>query len=95
MPMFVSTSSSAKFRGRDLRKAPRRKVGTGGWIRLEGGFAVRPCKVIDMSTTGVQIAVQNPETIPATFRFLETRSGHGRRARVVRRRGSEIGATFE
>lgn len=93
--MFLSTSKSAKFRGRDLRKAPRRKIGSQGWIRVEGGFAVRRCKVIDMSNTGLQIAVQNPETFPSTFSFLETRTGHGRRARVVRRRGSEIGATFE
>jgi len=97
MPFFRSPSNAAErpHRGRENRKAPRRKVGTDGWIRLEGGFAVRSCKVVDLSTTGVQINVNGAEVVPTTFSFLETRTGHGRRARVIRRRGSQIGAEFE
>ena len=65
MPFFRSPSSAAErpHRGRENRKAPRRKVGTDGWIRLEGGFAVRSCKVVDLSTTGVQINVNGAEVV--------------------------------
>jgi hypothetical protein len=97
MPFFRWPSNAAErpHRGRENRKAPRRKVSAAGWIRLEGGFAVRSCKIVDLSTTGVQINVNSAEMVPTTFSFLETRTGHGRRARVIRRRGSQIGAEFE
>jgi hypothetical protein len=65
------------------------------WIRLDGGFAVRPCKVIDLSDTGVQIVIDGAEDVPSNFTFLTSRNdGLGRRARIKWRRESKIGAQF-
>ena|SRR5271166_3771355 len=79
---------------KELRRASRRKVSADAWIRLDGGFAMRPCSVIDLSDTGVQISVGAGEPVPSTFTFVMSRSAAGRRARVKWRRGSQIGAEF-
>jgi hypothetical protein len=77
------------------RKAARRKSGANGWIRLDGGFATRPCSMVDLSDTGVKITVHSAETVPGVFTLLTSRDGSpGRRARVKWRRGSQIGAEF-
>lgn len=83
------------LRSRDQRKAGRWKSGERAWIRLDGGFAVRPCRVIDLSDTGVQISVSAALVVSNTFTFLVSRdAGTGRRARVKWRSGSRIGAEF-
>lgn len=79
---------------KDQRKATRKKVGANAWIRLGGGFAVRPCNVTDMSDTGVQITVLDAEPLPNEFTLLMSRNSAGRRARVKWRRGTKIGAEF-
>jgi hypothetical protein len=80
---------------KDLRKAARVKSGSTAWIRLDEGFAVRQCKVLDLSDTGVQITIDRPDTVAGTFRLLLSRSsGTGRRCRVKWRRGTRIGAQF-
>ena len=77
------------------RKAERRKSGANAWIRLDGGFAMRPCNMVDLSDTGVQITVHAAETVPGVFTLLLSRdASFGRRARVKWRRGSQIGAEF-
>jgi hypothetical protein len=82
-------------RGKELRKASRRKSDAKAWIRLDGGFAIRPCNVNDLSDTGVQITILAAETIPGVFTLLMSRDANfGRRARVKWRRGSQIGAEF-
>lgn len=80
---------------RDPRKADRRKLGSKAWIRLDGGFALRPCVLADLSDTGVQIVVDTPQTIPNQFRLLLSRDrGMGRSCRVKWRRGPQIGAEY-
>jgi hypothetical protein len=77
------------------RKASRRKSDANAWIRLDGGFAMRPCNMVDLSDTGVKITVRFAETIPGVFTLLMSRDASiGRRARVRWRRGSQIGAEF-
>ena len=78
------------------RKAERRKSGANAWIRLDGGgFAMRPCNMVDLSDTGVQITVHAAEAVPGVFTLLLSRdASFGRRARVKWRRGSQIGAEF-
>lgn len=79
---------------KDERRAARRKVGVDAWLRPDG-FGVRPCKVIDLSDTGVRISVSTPQAVPNVFVFLSSRgSGPGRRASVKWRRGTQIGAVF-
>lgn len=79
---------------KEQRKAPRRKVGTNAFIRLNDGFAVRPCTVIDLSDTGVQISIVAAKSVPNMFTFMTSRSAAGRRANVIWRRGSQICAAF-
>jgi hypothetical protein len=87
--------SVGSFKRKDQRRASRRKSGVKAWIGLDGGFAVRPCSVIDLSDTGVQITIDAPDSVPSIFNFLMSRTaGSGRRARVKWRRGSQIGAEF-
>jgi hypothetical protein len=96
MPPFgplLSKKFSSHGRSKDQRRAARKKVGADAWIRNQ--FAVRPCKVIDLSDTGIQISIDAPQTVPSTFTFLMSRtSGSGRNARVKWRRGTQIGAEF-
>jgi hypothetical protein len=81
--------------GKEPRKTSRKKVGAGAWVRLDGGFAVRPCILVDLSDTGVQITIDAAEALPSVFTLLTSRNGGlGRRARVKWRRGSKIGAEF-
>jgi hypothetical protein len=85
-----SSGRSAK----DQRRAFRKKGGSHAWIRLDG-FAVRPCKVVDLSDTGVQISIDAAQTVPKTFTFLMSRdSPSGRLAHIKWRRGTQIGAEF-
>jgi hypothetical protein len=77
------------------RKANRKEFGVNAWIRLDGGFALRPCKLIDYSDTGVRISIDATEKLSGEFTFLMSRdAGRGRRARIKWRRGSQIGAEF-
>ena len=77
------------------RKALRKTSAANAWIALDGGFAVRSCSVVDLSDTGVQIKIDPADFVPSYFTFMTSRnSGTGRRARVVWRRGSKIGAQF-
>lgn len=63
---------------KDQRRAIRKKVrAQHAWIRLDG-FAVRPCAVVDLSDTGVQIEVGKTQLVPKTFTFLR----HGMLHRV-------------
>lgn len=85
--LFGSRKSSRRSR------VPRRKLGVKAWIRLDGGFATRPCTIIDLSDTGVQIVVDAAESVPNNFVLLMSQDARtGRRAHVKWRRGSKIGA---
>jgi hypothetical protein len=91
-------SQSFKFGSigkKEQRKANRKAVGTDAWLRLDEGFAVRPCSVIDLSDTGVQVSTAAAQTVRGTFTLMMSRTaGTGRRARVVWRSGSLLGAVF-
>jgi len=74
---------------------PRKKLGVKAWIRLGGGFATRPCIIVDLSDTGLQIAVDAADSVPNNFVLLMSQDARaGRRAHVKWRRGSKIGAEF-
>jgi hypothetical protein len=82
-------------KAKDERRALRNRVGVPGWIRPDGGFAVRPCHVLDLSDTGIRIAIDSAHTVRGIFTFLKSRDDRfGRPARVKWRRGSQIGAEF-
>jgi hypothetical protein len=84
---------SALRKSGDQRTTARRKIGAEGWIRT--GFAVRPCRIVDLSETGVRIRLASVASVPKTFALLTSRNaGAGRAAEVKWRRGMEIGAKF-
>ena len=82
-----------------MRKGFRKGLVEGGaskvWIRLDDGFSVRACRLIDLSSSGVRILVDAPHDVAQRFSLLMTRNAvPGRRCRVKWRKGSEIGADF-
>ena len=80
---------------KDLRKASREKMGTKAWIRFDGGFSVRACRLIDLSSNGFRIMVETPHEVAGRFSLMLSRdAAPGRRSRVKWRRGNEIGAEF-
>ena len=81
----------AAARKRDVRKSLQRP----GWITLEGGFAVRRCVVRDMSATGANITIDDPNSLPGKLRLAFTRDARtGRNCEVVWRRGQSVGIRF-
>jgi len=75
----------------DARKSLRRP----GWVTLEGGFAVRPCLVEDMSSSGAKITVQDSNTLPARLRLAFSRDARtGRACEVVWQDGKTFGVKF-
>jgi len=76
---------------REARKSLRQP----GWIRLEGGFAVRACVVEDLSASGAKLTVEDNNTLPARLRLAFSRDARsGRPCEVVWRRGRTVGVKF-
>lgn len=90
---------AGQFKTLRMRKDPRRSERKNhqlqAWIRLEGGFAVRPCIAVDISDTGAQLRVEAPQSLPDQFSlFLSRKISGGRRCEVKWRRGQCIGVEF-
>jgi hypothetical protein len=78
----------------ERRRSPRRNSNTTGWIRLDGSFVVRECKIVDVSTAGVRLCLPFAGKIPETFTVLFSKKAQGHRVRVIWRRANQIGAKF-
>lgn len=77
------------------KRDPRRSVQQPGWITLDGGFAARPCSVLDLSTTGARLLIEEPQAVPSKLRLAFTRDARtGRDCAVVWRRGKTLGVRF-
>jgi PilZ domain len=77
------------------KREARKSLSQPGWITLEGGFAMRPCVVQDMSSTGAKITIDDPNVLPARLRLAFTRDARtGRNCEVVWRRGKSVGIKF-
>ncbi|HEY8335987.1 MAG TPA: PilZ domain-containing protein [Tardiphaga sp.] len=73
----------------------RRSVRQAGWITLDGGFAARQCNVLDLSSTGAKIIVDDPQSVTARVRLAFSRDARtGRTCEVVWRRGKTLGVRF-
>jgi hypothetical protein len=82
-------------RGKERRRALRRNQNIDAWVRPDGSFAKQPCKLIDMSSMGVRISVERPESFAGTFLLLTSRNASSaRRVKMKWRRGNQIGAEF-
>lgn len=77
------------------RKEARERRGIRAWIRLDGGFSVRPCILAGRSGSGVRLMIDAPFIVAPQFVLLLSRNAaRGHRCRVVWRRGREISAVF-
>jgi hypothetical protein len=77
------------------KREARKSLQQPGWITLEGGFAVRPCVVQDMSSTGAKLTLDDPNPLPARLRLAFSRDARtGRNCEVVWRRGRAVGIKF-
>jgi hypothetical protein len=86
LPWFVKENRRAGLR--------HRYDGSDTWIQVEGSLN-RPCQVLDLSRTGVRLAVTNAHSLPNIFTLMLSKSSGGYRpARVKWRRGNEVGAEF-
>jgi hypothetical protein len=76
-------------------RAPRTGLNQSGWVTFDGGFAARPCTVIDRSADGAKIIVDDPSTVQQPFRLALTRDARtGVNCKIAWRRGKTIGITF-
>jgi hypothetical protein len=77
------------------KRAARKSLHQPGWITLDGGFAVRPCVVRDLSSSGAKLTIEDPNTLPAKLRLGFSRDARtGWPCEVVWRRGKTVGIRF-
>jgi hypothetical protein len=77
------------------KREARKSVHQSGWITLDGGFAARPCTVLDLSSAGAKITVDDPQVVTAKMRLAFSRDARsGRTCQVVWRRGKTLGVKF-
>lgn len=73
----------------------RRSVHQSGWITLDGGFAARPCNVLDLSASGAKLVVEDPTSVSNRVKLAFSRDARtGRSCEVVWRRGKTLGVRF-
>lgn len=76
---------------RETRKSIQQK----GWIMLEGGFAARPCHVMDLSASGAKIMIDDGASLTSKFRLGLSRDAKNARAcEIVWRRGKTVGLRY-
>src|SRR5262249_21842623 len=78
----------------ERRQAPRRNLNSPWWIRLDGGFGLRECRIVDVSIAGVRICLPFARKLPETFTLLLSKHAQGHRVRTIWRRANHIGAKF-
>jgi hypothetical protein len=79
---------------RESRKARHRSFAA-AWLTLDGGFAKRPCTVVDISTTGARLAVENGSKLGSKIALALTMDVRKLTpCRLVWQRGNEIGVEF-
>ena len=79
----------------EKKRQSRKSVRQSAWIILDGGFARRPCTVIDLSATGAKIDVDDASAASAGFQLAFSRDARtGRRCQAVWRSGTTLGVRF-
>lgn len=83
------------FGARHKKRETRKSMQQSAWIVLEGGFAARPCTVIDLSDTGAKIRTDDPNAVSSKLKLSFSRDGRkGLPCEVVWRRGQTMGLKF-
>jgi hypothetical protein len=77
------------------KRETRRSMQQAAWIVLEGGFAARPCTVLDLSTSGAKIRTDDSSAVHTKLQLAFSRDGRkGQACEVVWRRGVTMGLKF-
>lgn len=76
-------------------RVPRRQVDKEAWIVLDNSFALRPCKIVDMSDQGARLDLDAADRLPKFFSLTFSRSSRaGRRCEIRWKRGRTVGVKF-
>jgi hypothetical protein len=79
----------------NTKRESRKSVRQSGWITLDGGFAARPCEVLDLSKTGAKLVLGEAASLGPRLRLGFSRDArNGRNCEVVWRRGTTLGVKF-
>jgi hypothetical protein len=78
----------------ERRLSPRRSLNATGWIRLDGSFAMRECRIVDVSVAGIRLATTFAGKLPETFTVLFSKRAQGHQVRMIWRRANQIDAKF-
>ena len=79
--------------GRERRRHMRRPIRGPAQIVIPVTSEVIPCEILDVSTSGAQLAVITVFGIPATF-VLRLPTGHQMDVEVVRRSAGKLGVRY-
>ena len=80
---------------KDLRKKLRNNSGRAATVRVNSGFATRPCKIENESDDGVCLKLDSPQFLEEQFLLLPSgKGGPARACRVKWRKRSLVGAVF-
>ena len=91
----MSTDGRKKMIFKRSSRKTRYKTNTTAWMTLEGGFAKRQCRVLDLSVTGARLDVENAGDIDGKLAIAFTHDVRkATRCRLVWRKGSEMGVEF-
>jgi hypothetical protein len=81
--------------GKDKRGAPRRRTHLrSGQVLTATGSFVANCLMRDLSATGARLKLLTDAIIPPQVRYLDENTSTVREAKVVWRKGPEIGILF-
>jgi hypothetical protein len=72
----------------------RRATNRDAWLAIDGSFATRKFKVLDLSDGGAKLKIEDSQFVRPHFRLKFAPAEHGRSCRVIWRKGSTIGVKF-
>src|SRR5579859_7446367 len=84
-----------KLEKQERRPAPRTRVLLTGLIVYGQGAFTCDCKFRNLSAGGARIILKNAAALPARFHLINVRDGIAHDARLVWKKGSELGVRFE
>jgi hypothetical protein len=77
------------------RRTARQTVNSAAWMETNGDGRRHRCRLVDISSNGARLIVDNVENTPDIFNLLLSRFGRPLyHCNVVWRRGDEVGVEF-
>lgn len=84
-----------KYRGREHRRAERRRLGRPATLDIGKDAPLQPCIISDISATGAKLIVVTAASVPDQFDLLLAgRNGPRRISQVAWRSGTMLGVRF-